>query len=72
MVIKPKGTYLVGYLKGYYSKAPLIYNKILEFINNHNLEMIGLAYEDVLIDQVCVKNPDDFVLKISIQVRVKV
>lgn len=72
MIIKPKGTYLVGYLKGYYSKAPLIYNKILEFINNHNLEMIGLAYEDVLIDQVCVKNPDDFVLKISIQVREKV
>lgn len=72
MVIKPKGTYLVGYLKGYYSKAPLIYNKILEFMNNHNLEMIGLAYEDVLIDQVCVKNPDDFVLKISIQVREKV
>ena len=68
ITIKPKGTYLVGYLKGYYSKAPIIYNKLLDFINKNNLKIIGLSYEDVLIDQVCVKNPDNFILKVSIQV----
>ena len=68
ITIKPKGTYLVGYLKGYYSKTPIIYNKLLDFMNKNNLEMIGLSYEDVLIDQVCVKNPDDYIIKVSIQV----
>ena len=72
VVVKPKGTYLVGYLKGYYSKAPVLYKKLLDFMNENNLEMVGLAYEDVLIDQVCVKNPDDFVLKVSIQIDKKV
>lgn len=68
ITIKPKGTYLVGYLKGYYSKAPIIYDKLLDFMNKNNLKMIGLSYEDVLIDQVCVKNPDDFILKVSVQI----
>lgn len=71
VVVKPKGTYLVGYLKGYYSKAPVLYKKLLDFMNENNLEMVGLAYEDVLIDQVCVKNLDDIVLKVSIQVEKK-
>lgn len=71
IIIKPNGTYLVGYLKGYYSKAPIIYKKLLQFIHENDLEIIGFAYEDVLIDQVCVKNPDDFVLKVSIQVEEK-
>ena len=72
ITIKPKGTYLVGYLKGYYSKAPIIYDKLLDFMNKNNLEMIGLSYEDVLIDQVCVKNPDDFILKVSIHVEKRI
>ena len=72
VIVKPNGTYLVGYLKGYYSKAPIIYKKLLEFMYKNDFEITGLAYEDVLIDQVCVKNPNDFVLKISIQVNKKV
>ena len=68
IVIKPKGMYLVGYIKGYYSKASIIYKKMIKYIKENNLTIIGLSYEDVLIDEVTAKNTDDFVLKVSIQV----
>ncbi|MEG0050748.1 MAG: MerR family transcriptional regulator [Terrisporobacter sp.] len=69
IVIKPKGTYVVGYLKGYYDKAPSLYSKLLEFIKSNNLIIIGCSYEDVLIDEVAVKNMDEFILKVSIEVK---
>lgn len=67
--VKPKGTYLVGYSKGYYTKTPIIYKKLLDYMEKNNLEIEGLAYEDVLVDQVCVKNLDDFIIKISIHIK---
>ena len=67
--IKPKGLYVVSYVKGYYSDLPPVYDKMLDFINDNNLAIIGWAYEDVIIEEVAVKNPNDFVIKISIQVK---
>lgn len=68
IIIKPKGTYLVGYLKGYYDKAPLIYEKLMKYIKGNNLTIIGYSYEDVLVDEVSVKNTNEYVLKVSIQI----
>ncbi len=68
LVIKPKGTYLVGYFKGYYDKAPILYEKLLKYVKENNLIIVGSSYEDVLIDEVAVKNTDDYVLKVSIQI----
>lgn len=68
IIIKPKGNYVVGYLKGYYDKAPYLYDKLLHYIKENNLTIIGCSYEDVLIDEVAQKNMDEFVLKISIQI----
>ena len=65
---KPKGLYVVGYLKGYYDKLPFFYEKLISYINNNNLKIIGNSYEKVLADELVCKNPDDFIIKISIQV----
>ena len=68
IIIKPKGLYVVGYLHGYYDKAPKLYKELVEYINKNNLIIIGDAYEQILIDEVVEKNIDDYVIKISIQV----
>ena len=60
---------MVGYLKGYYIKAPIIYKKLMDYINENNLTLAGYAYEDVLIDEVAVKDTDEFVLKVSIHIK---
>lgn len=69
MVIKPKGNYVVGYLKSCYENTHLIYRKILEYINENNLTIIGYAYEDVLLDEVAVKDINEYVIKVSIQIK---
>ena len=66
--IKPAGLYVTAYLQGYYDKTKDLYLKMIEFINNNNLSIIGYSYEEVLIDECTTKNPDDYVIKISINV----
>lgn len=68
IIIKPKGLYVVGYLKGYYDKLPTIYKKLITYIKENNLSIAGCSYEDVLIDEVVVKNIDDYIIKVSIQI----
>ena len=68
IIIKPAGTYLVGYFKGYYDKVHAIYKKMLSYISENNLNIIGYSYEDVLIDEVAVKNPQEYIIKVSIQI----
>ena len=68
IIIKPAGTYLVGYFKGYYDKVHAIYKKMLSYISKNNLNIIGYSYEDVLIDEVAVKNPQEYIIKVSIQI----
>lgn len=65
---KPKGLYVVGYLNGYYDKLPSFYEKLISYINDNNLKIIGNSYEKVLADELVCKNADDFIIKISIQV----
>ena len=68
---KPKGLYVVGYSKGYYDKLPSFYEKLISYINNNNLKIIGHSYEKVLADELVCKNTDDYIVKISIQVSKK-
>lgn len=66
--IKPAGRYVVGYLKGFYDKTPLLYQKLLAFSKAHNLTLEGYAYEELLMDQLAVQDPEEIVTKISIKV----
>ncbi|AUN14420.1 MerR family transcriptional regulator [Paraclostridium sordellii] len=68
IILKPKGLYAVGYIKGYFDKTPLLYKKLVEFIEANDLCIIGDSYSDVIFDEVVSKNNDDFIIKISIQV----
>ena len=41
----------------------------MSYINKNNLTVVGYAYEDVLIDEVAIRNINEYVLKISIQIK---
>lgn len=69
IVIKPKGKYLVGYMRGYYDSTQPIYKKLLDYIKLNNLTTGEYFYEDVLLDEVTTINMNDYVLKISIQIK---
>lgn len=42
---------------------------MLNYIKEHNLEVIGYTYEDVLFDLVAVQNLEDYIIKVSINIR---
>lgn len=67
----PIGKYLIGHVKGNYGDTNYIYNKLLAYANEHNLKLLGNAYEEYLIDELSEKNPDNFILEIGIQVETK-
>ncbi|MDU1540024.1 MAG: MerR family transcriptional regulator [Paeniclostridium sordellii] len=68
IIVKPKGIYAVGYIRGYYDKSPLLYKKVMKFIEDSNLCVIGDSYSDVIFDEVVSKDNDDFIIKVSINV----
>lgn len=68
LYIKPAGLYVTGYIQGYYDKTKDLYVRLIKFINDNNLTIIGYSYEEVLIDECATKNPNEYVIKISIHV----
>ncbi|MDZ4992320.1 MerR family transcriptional regulator [Clostridium perfringens] len=68
-LVKPKGLYVVGYSHGYYDETINIYPRLIEYINKNNLTIIGNAYEQTLIDEVSTKDINNYVIKVSIEVK---
>lgn len=67
----PKGDYLVCYVNGDYGKTDFAYDYIYKYIENNNLEIIGDSYEEYLIDELSTNNSNNFILKISVNVKYK-
>ena len=70
IIKKPKGKYLVGYLNGSYIDIPGLYKKMLDYVKTHNLELIGHSYEEELINLIAVKYMNDYIIKVSMQIKI--
>lgn len=69
VITKPKGLYAITYHHGSFETTYKTYEKILEFIHRHHLEVGEFFYEDYLIDDIASRKPDDFVTRIMIEVK---
>ena len=49
-------------------KQEIMSNK-MKLIKQHNLEIIGYSYEEVLLDLVSVQEINDYIIKVSIQIK---
>ena len=49
-------------------KQEIMSNK-MKLIKQHNLEIIGYSYEEVLLDLVSVQEMNDYIIKFSIQIK---
>lgn len=66
--IKKAGRYLTAYHVGGYYTVLDTYKRMLNYLDNHSLTPSGWFYEDVLLDDLCVKGYEEYILKISILV----
>lgn len=65
---KPAGTYAFIYHVGSYQALPESYRKLIRFIREHDYEIVGNSYEHEMMNHLAVKDPEKYVLKISIKV----
>ena len=65
--IKPQGKYLCGYQNGTWNKFPDLYQQMLDYAHENNLQLTGYAYEVGLNDFV-ISNEADYITKIMIKI----
>jgi len=65
---KPEGQYIVGYNRGYYGDAGTVPQRMRKFAEEHNLSFSGEIYYIYLQDEVCVNDPEMYLLQISAKI----
>lgn len=65
---KPEGLYVTGFERTSYSGPQKLYPKLFEYIQNNGLVITGNSYEEFLLDEISIKESDNYLLQVSIQV----
>lgn len=66
---KPGGTYITGSEYTDYGFTDNLYSKLLRFIEKNNFSICGNAYEEFLLDEIALSNPNRYLLHIVVHVR---
>jgi len=64
----PEGYYLVAYARGDYGDTERIFPQIFETVAREGYIIIGDAYEEYLLDEVVLQQPDDYLVQIMVQI----
>lgn len=68
IAVKPKGLYAVAYHRGNYETIGRTYERLLSFLEEKHFRMGEFAYVEYLLDEVAVKNENDYVTQITVPV----
>lgn len=66
---KPAGRYVTGYIRSDYGKAGALYGRLMHFIEENQLTICGDAYEECPLNEISIKNADDYIMKVEIMVQ---
>lgn len=67
-VVKPAGTYVELYYRGYDGNMKRAYPVIRQFAREQNIALEEQWYEDILLDELTVKSYEDYVVKVAVRV----
>lgn len=65
-----KSAYVVIYGKSHYGNTDNLYKKLYQYLDHNHLMIDGQAYEEYLIDEFDTKYKDNYLIKISIPVKI--
>jgi len=66
---RPAALYAIGYMRGGYTDGAPLFERLIEYINKHNFEICGPAYEEFPLNEVCVAESKDYLVRVLITVR---
>lgn len=67
IMVKPKGNYLAGYLRGTWGKLPELYKALFQYAKVHKLSLSGYAYE-ITLNDFSVASIEDYVTQVTIKI----
>jgi DNA-binding transcriptional MerR regulator len=68
MIIKPKGLYAVMNHRGPYDTMSETYSTLKKYLEKNGMAACGKAYAFELLNYFAEKNPDDYIIQISVEV----
>ena len=68
---KPAAFYAVGYARGGYGKSGGLYGRLIDYIDKNGFEICGNTYEEFPLNEVCVIEPSDYLIRVLMTVRAK-
>lgn len=66
---RPGGRYAIGYARGGYGQTDALYKRILGYIRHNGLEICGDIYEEYPLNEVCVADDTNYLIRLMIPVR---
>ena len=68
---KPAALYAIGYTRGGYGQSSELYERMLAYIDANDLEICGPIFEDYPLNEICVREEENYLLRVQITVRKK-
>lgn len=65
---RPVGKYVVGFIRGYYGQFGDLPTRMSEFIKKNHLTVSGPVFEIYLLDEVCIKNPSEYLSCVCVEI----
>jgi len=68
---RPAALYVIGYKRGGYGPHDDLYERLYNYIEKHNYEICGDAFEEYPLNEICAINDTDYLVRIMIMVKEK-
>ena len=62
------GKYLTGFHRGYYGEYGDLADRIKAYIETNKLRVSGPVFSTYLLDEVCLRDPDDYLVQVCVKV----
>jgi DNA-binding transcriptional MerR regulator/effector-binding domain-containing protein len=68
---RPASFYAIGYARGGYGQPGDAYNRIIDYIDRNDFEISGDAFEEYPLNELCISEDTNYLIRIMIAVREK-
>jgi hypothetical protein len=68
---KPAGFYAIGYTHAGYGLGSDLHERVISYIEQHGFEICGDAYEEYPLNEICVADDKNYLMRLMIAVREK-
>ena len=68
---RPAALYAIGYMRGGYDQGGALYERLSEYIDKNGFEICGNAYEEYPLNEVCITEASNYLIRVLITVREK-